>query len=190
MHVRGTTNIAALCDFGDNSKFEQWPPSCRNPCTLVLLSSFPSGASKPSRPEQHLRLYYSNAVTISKLPSLGFATARTKLKHTAYVLVKGGAAELSLWDMLVPACRSCCCLHRVHLQEEWGQVACSNKLARHLLTKITQDENFGRSEESEPFSAPGATPMSRCRNRWFLRNFFDAARRQHRGDMELRFPSS
>ena len=96
MHVRGTTNIAALCDFGDNSKFEQWPPSCRKPCALVLLSSLPSGASKPPRPEQHLRLHYSNAVAISKLPSLGFATAKTNLKHTAYVLVKGGAAELSL----------------------------------------------------------------------------------------------
>ena len=87
--------------------------------------------------------------------------------------------------MLVPACRSCCCLHRVHLQEEWGQVACSNKLARHLLTTTTQDEKFGRSEESEPFSAPGAPPMSRCRNCWFLRNFFDAARRPHRGRTKL-----
>ena len=100
MHVRGTTNIAALCDFGDNSKFEQWPPSCRKPCALVLLSSLPSGASKPPRPEQHLRLHYSNAVAISKLPSLGFATARTNLKHTAYVLVKGRSCGAQLGTCL------------------------------------------------------------------------------------------
>ena len=143
MYVRGTTNIAALCDFGDNSKFEQWPPSCRKPCALVLLSSLPSGASKPPRPEQHLRLHYSNAVAISKLPSLGFATARTNLKHTAYVLVKGGAAELSFGH-------ACTSMPLLLLAQSTGPARTigSDHLQQQTATKIAHQKHSGRKLRS------------------------------------------